>query len=339
MVVGALQLVAPGSVSAQATPSRPGGTQAAAPSSAAAPQAMRHVFGRVLHPAGKALEPVRNEWVTLHRVGSDTAAPMDSLRTDSDGRFAFAYRPHGSRDAVYFLSASYEGIAYFSQPLAESTVKGAQAEIMVFDTTSRPVPLHVRGRHLVVSAPTAEGWRGVVEVFELANDSSVTLVSRVGIGDRPSWSVDLPTDARQFRVGQGDISADAVTVAAHRAQVFAPFAPGLKQLSFAYELPAAAFPLKRVLPTGATVLEALVEEPGARVEAPKMRQVDPVVVEGRSFARYLAQDVPADAVIRVSVPALIGNQRSFYFALVLAVVGAAMLGALAYAAASRPARE
>ena len=42
---------------------------------------------------------------------------------------------------------------------------------------------------LVVSAPTADGWRGVVEVFELANDSSVTLVSRVGIGDRPSWSV------------------------------------------------------------------------------------------------------------------------------------------------------
>ena len=77
------------------------------------------------------------------------------------------------------------------------------------------------------------------------------------------------------------------------AQVFAPFAPGLKQLSFAYELPLSAFPLTRTLPTGATVLEALVEEPGARVEAPKMRQVDPVIVEGRSFARYLAQDVPA----------------------------------------------
>jgi hypothetical protein len=215
-------------------------------------------------------------------------------------------------------------------------VQGADAEITVFDTTSHPIPLHVRGRHLVVSAPSADGWRDVVEVFELANDSSLTLVSLGGSGDRPVWAVDLPAQARHFRVGQGDVSADAVAVVRQSAEVFAPFAPGLKQLSFTYQLPTAAFPLARALTAGATVLEVLVEEPGARAEAPRMRQVASVAVEGRSFARYLAQDVPAASVVRVTVPLVLGNKRTLYFVLVVTAIGAAMLGALAHAYAWRP---
>jgi hypothetical protein len=220
--------------------------------------------------------------------------------------------------------------------LTHPVVSGADAEIIVFDTTSHPIPLHVKGRHLVVAAPTADGWRDVVEVFELANDSSLTLVSRGGAGDHPAWAVDLPAEARQFRVGQGDISADAVAVVRNTAQVFAPFAPGLKQLSFNYQLPADAFPLARTLTAGATVLEVLVEEPGARVEAPRVRQVNSVAMEGRAFARYLAQDVPANAVVRVSVPLVLGSRRTLYIALVVTVIGAAMLGALAHAYAWRP---
>src|ERR687886_1973844 len=99
-------------------------------------------------------------------------------------------------------------MAYFSAPLRAPRVPGTDAELTVYDTTSGPLPLHVRGRHIVVSSPRASGAREVVEVYELANDSSLTLVSPDDA--RPTWSTVIPAAARDFEVGQGDVSRSAV---------------------------------------------------------------------------------------------------------------------------------
>jgi hypothetical protein len=272
---------------------------------------------------------VAGQMVTLHRVGPDSAGPLDSVRAGSDGRFSFRYQRTGSGDAVYFVSATYDGIAYFSQPLRRPVETGEVSEITVFDTTSHPVPIHVRGRHLIVSAPNVSTLRSVVEVFELSNDSSVTMISRDTRG--PTWQSMLPTGVEDFHGEQGDVPADAIATARGRAQVFAPFAPGLKQLSFGYALPATAFPVRLPVGNPTSVLEVLLEEPGARVEAPGLREVNPVAVSGRTFRRYLAQDVPAAAVVRIMIPAAARNIRPLFIAAVLASLGAVMLGALAYA--------
>ncbi len=291
----------------------------------------RHVYGRVVHPAGQTLAPIGGQRVILHRVGSDTAGPIDSVRTGADGRYSFLYRPRGARDAVYFASTTYDGIAYLSQPLSAAVVRGDEAEIMVYDTTSHTIPLRVRGRHLVVSLPAPTGRRSVVEVFELSNDTSVTVVSPGTGTDRPTWSLPLPPGAQGVQVGQGDISADAVSVQGNRIDVFAPFAPGLKQMSFSYSLPPALFPLARALPSGAIVFEVLLEEAGARASGIPFRPEAPVTVEGRMFRRFIAQDVPAGAVLRVRVPVIFTNSRTLYIAVVVTVLGAVMLGALALA--------
>jgi hypothetical protein len=296
----------------------------------------RRVEGRVLRPVAKTLEPIADEWVTLHRVGSDTAGPIDSMRTRADGRFAFHYRTSGVADAVYFVSATYDGIAYLSQPLTRAIVQGAEADITVYDTTTRAIALRVQGRHLVVSAPAATGLRSVVEVFELSNDTSVTVVSAASTTARPTWSVALPPDAQRFQVGQGDVPPDAVTLVRHQVQVFAPFAPGLKQLSFSYTLPSSSFPLVRPLPTGAIVFESLLEEPRARVDAPRLREVAPVAVEGRTFRRYLAQDIPVNSVVRVTVPVVYANRRALYIAVIIIIIGVGMLIGLALAFRRRP---
>jgi hypothetical protein len=292
---------------------------------------LRRVFGRVVHPSGKTVAPVGGERVTLHRVGSDTAGPMDSTQTGSDGRYAFTYRTRGAGDAVYFVSATFDGIAYLSQPLTQAVVRGADAEITVYDTTSRPVPLHVRGRHLVVASPAATGLRSIVEVFELSNDTSVTLVAPTGTGDHPTWSMELPPGAQGFQVGQGDVSADAVSVIGRRVAVYAPIAPGLKQMSFAYTLPPSSFPLARQLPGGPVVLEVLLEEPGARATGVPLRRQPPVTVEGRVFQRFLGQDIGSGAILRVNVPVVFSNRRQLYIAVIVIVLGAVMLGALAFA--------
>ena len=107
------------------------------------------------------MDSVSGVWVVLHRVGPDRAGPLDSVKTDSRGRYSFNYARSGSEDAIYFVSASYDGIAYFTPPLAEGKVGGDDGEVTVFDTTSSRVPISLRGHHVIVSAVDANALRGM----------------------------------------------------------------------------------------------------------------------------------------------------------------------------------
>lgn len=304
---------------------------------------MRHVAGRVTHPVGDSIQAAAGSWVTIHRVGPDSAGPIDSTRTDAAGRYSFRYRAWGSERAIYFVSVSYHGIAYFSQPLQKADVSGDDAEITVFDTTSARVPLTVRGRHLIVLAPRAGAdRREVVEVYELSNDTTVTRISggaRSGQGVTPTWTAVVPAGVREFRVGEGDVAPDAVRLADGRVELFAPLAPGLKQVSFAYTLPAGDFPLRVPLEQPTSVLEVLVEGASGAASGARLREVNPVVQGGHNFRRFLAEDAPAAAVASISFPPLAtAGSRSIWVALVVALAGAVMLVALAVAQRRRTVR-
>jgi hypothetical protein len=136
----------------------------------------------------------------------------------------------------------------------------------------------------------------------------------------------------EFQVGQGDISPSAVRAENDSVVVVAPFAPGLKQLSYAYRLPPASFPLAIPLLHDVMVLEVLLEEPTATVQGAKLKPEQAVSVQGRTFARWLAHDVPANAVLRITVAAAArrGLGKRWLAALAMAIA-LAMLLALALA--------
>ena len=306
----------------------------AAPDTSSAP---RLVSGRIVRPGTNGMLPVPGIWVTLHRVGSDTAGPVDSMRAGPGGRYAFRYHRTGSADAVYFVSASYDGIAYFSLPLLKVRVTGTDGEVTVFDTTSGPIPLHVRGRHIVIAAPSVDGSREIVEVYELTNDSSLTVISADDA--HPTWTARLPPGARGFSAGQSDVSVQAIREQQGVIGVTAPFAPGLKQISFAYHVPAAALPLRIALDHAATVLEVLTEEPTVKVTGARLAQVAPVSIDGRTFQRFTAQDVPEGAAIQVDAP--VAGEPPVDRRLVIGIssaVGALMLLALVWVAVRAPRR-
>jgi hypothetical protein len=293
------------------------------------------VTGRVLRPVADSMRGVAGAWVVLHRVGADRSGPLDSIRTARDGGFVIRYTPSGTGDAIYFVSATHHGIAYFSPPLDPARPVDV-AELAVFDTTSAPVPIHVRGRHVVVAASEDDGKREIVEVFELANDSSVT---RVAAGEEPVWSAVLPEAASDIRVGQSDLSEDAIRTDSGRVRVYAPLAPGIKQLSYAYRLEARAFPLSLPLEARAGVLEVLLEEPNATAVAPGLERVDPVTVESRTFNRFLAQEVAQGGVLRIQLPrGSLGARRAWVVAMI-ASIAAAMTFVLLRAARSAKGAE
>jgi hypothetical protein len=231
------------------------------------------------------------------------------------------------------VSASYDGIAYFTPPLSEGRVTGEDGEIAVFDTTSHRVPVSVRGHHVVVSAVDANGFRSVVEVYDLSNDTSVTRISPTDTRKDATWETHVTAGATNFRVSQGDIPASAVAFTNGVVDVYAPLAPGIKQLSFSYLLPAKSFPLSLPLEKATQIYEIMIEEKAGNVSGPHLREVDPVTVDERNFRRFLASDMPENSVAVIDLPAP-PPTRSIdprYLVVITLVIGGAMVLALARA--------
>lgn len=298
-------------------------------------QEARTFGGRITRPGrGTAQLPVAGEWIVLHRVGVDAAAPLDSMRTRSDGTYAFSYRATGDTNAVYFVSTMRGGVAYFSQPTREARVRGGTADIVVFDTTSTPIDITIRARHVIVTVPDSAGAnRTVIEVYELSNDSTRTRVP--GAQQRPTFEVPIPAGVTTVTGGQGDISPDAIRADDGRVRVWAPIAPGLKQLSFSYELPVSQTELIIAVEGNVPVMEVLVENPRGSAVGAELVEVEPVSVEGRPFKRFLAQNVVGPTTAVISSPRATAATRRMRVLLVVVGIGASMLLGLGMAFARK----
>lgn len=269
--------------------------------------------------------PAVGTWVTLHRVGKDTAGPIDSIRTDAQGHYRFRWMPFGSADGVYFASTTWGGIAYFTPPLRSVESSGDAAEITVFDTTSVRFQLTVKGRHLIVGKSDTTQFRTVIEVFELSNDSLRTLVATDTTSPMPTWSISIPASAIDVRANEGEISPDAFVAASGRVSVYAPIAPGIKQVAFSYKVPNSSFPLSMRAEGGAVVFEVLLEEPEGFVTGQGFANVDPVTLEGRNFRRFLSQDVRPNAELIIELPSSGAPARNLYIAGLLVAIGLLMM--------------
>jgi hypothetical protein len=294
--------------------------------SRAAPAQPSIVEGRVVRPAITGEVPVPGVVVTIHRVGADSSGAIDSMRTDARGAYRFAYRRFGNPEAIYFVAAVYRGIAYFSPPMRAAIVRGDEAEIVVFDTTTSPVRFTVQGHHYVIGAPRPTGLRDIVEVYEISNDTVVTAIGRDSLS--PVWTAPLPRAAMSFTPANSDVSASSLRARDGRVELVAPFAPGVKQLSWSYTLDARAFPLEITLDRPNALLEVLVEEPGAQVRAASLRSQGTATTEGRTFKRFLAQNAPEGERVRIEVPSTAAAARSTVVIALLVAASLAMIGAL-----------
>jgi hypothetical protein len=314
-------LIAPAALMAQAAQAVPG---AKSTHTIVAPREARGLVQRV---TAKGESPVAGNWVVLHRVGKDVAAPIDSVRTDGSGRFSFRYRPTGDSTALYFIAASYSGIAYFTPPLRKPVVSGGDADLLVYDTTSNPLPISVRGHHVIVTAPDTGRGRMIIEVFELSNDAPMTRVA--GTPEKATFETMMPDGATSAAATDGDIPAESVKFEQGRARVFAPIAPGVKQLSFHYRLPLSKAPISIPSLAPSAVLEVLVEDVQGSASGAKLKKMASVNLEGRPFKRFLAQDTPQNSVVTVLAPTQVGSAFNTRMAFVIIAVGTVMLAGLA----------
>jgi hypothetical protein len=270
--------------------------------------------------AGKT-QPVAGAWVVLHRVARDKSGPLDSVRSDAWGRFAFRYTPVGT-SAVYFASAMYAGVAYFTSPFTSDSASRTGAELTVFDTTSVGLRVATRSRHIIVYAADSAGLCRISEVFWLENTGTRT---RVPAGRDASWQSLLPAGAVGVHVDDGDVAEQAVKVRDNRLEVFAPFPPGLRTLQVSYQVAAAHFPLTVPVPDSLAALEVLAERPEVRAIGATLAPQAAVSVSERQFQRFLAHDVAAGATFVISATGGASATRGVYVAVLVALAALTLL--------------
>jgi hypothetical protein len=277
--------------------------------------------GRVLTPDSL---PVAGARVVLHQVGRALQGPLDSLRTDHRGRFRFRFR--SDTTALYLLSARHAGIEYFSSPVHTNPERPDTAiRIAVYDT-STTVPVSLEARHLVLTRPGEDGSRSVLDLLILRNDGQRTRVAPDS--SRPSWSGLLPRGTIGLELGESDVSPDAITRKGDSLIVTAPLAPGEKQITVQYIVPAGLEELELQFTEPAAMVNVLAEEKGILVSGGTLAVSDSQVLQGRSFRRWTGL-VPTGGSLRVALP---GRERApkWVLAALVAAVGLVLAAAAWY---------
>jgi hypothetical protein len=254
---------------------------------------------------------------------------VDSTRSDRQGRFRFNFRPDSG--AFYLISARYAGIEYFSPPLATNPAKpDTGLRIVVYDTSSA-APVTLDARHLVVTRPGGEGGaRSVLDLLVLRNEGTRTRVAPDTV--RGSWGTSLPRGTVGLQLSEGDVSAAAVTRTGDSLILASALAPGEKQLTLQYQIPADQQVIELPVQKGLS-LNVLAEEPTVRVSAPGIAPVDTQVIQDRIFRRWTGT-IAATGILRVTVPGLL-RPPSWLLPGLIALLALGLLGAGWYGVGSR----
>lgn len=250
--------------------------------------------GAVLRPDSTAVPGAR---VVLHQVGRVLQGPLDSTRTDQRGRFRFSFRPDTS--ALYLLSVRHAGIEYFSPPVHTNPERpDTTIRIIAYDTSST-APVLLEARHLVLTRPGEDGSRSALDLVVLLNSGQRTRVAPDSAGI--SWGGLLPQGTMGLEVGESDVSPDAVTRRGDSLLVAAPLAPGEKQVTVQYVIPAGRKDLQLRFTQPVSMVNVLAEENEIVVSGGSLTLADSQVLQGRSFRRWTGA-MPAGGTLRVALP-------------------------------------
>jgi hypothetical protein len=271
---------------------------------------------------GDDVVPVPGARVVLHRIGTEQG-PVDSVLADARGEFRFQLRSTESDSAHYLITSSRHGVAYVAQLGRVADLDTASADLLVFDTTSVPVPTTVVHRHLLVMAPALGAERRVLEVYGIANDSSVTRVSAGA--SSPVWTARLPSGANGFVAGAVGANPHSLSVQDGEVKMYGPLAPGVHEIEFSYTLPHSSFPLESAVQSGTEWLEVILEEAGATALGPGLVDEGVLNLIGKNFYHHYTALSTDSGTIIINVPEGAPFTLASYLTVVVSVVGAAML--------------
>lgn len=302
-------------------------------------QAQQDVFGvqvvgsltGTLYIAGV---PADTGTVTLHRVSPEEASSLDSIQVGPGGAFEFNLPnlPIPGSGEVFFAATRYDGIVYPGVMITDPAQLDEEYRVDGYSTrrVSGDLAFGVSRREMyLMEGP--RGWQ-VLDVLEIANPDSVTLVPEAGAA---VWRYPLPETAlapRLIQMGpvQGQVEFEGSTLVASN-----PVVPAQNYYLIQYDLESIEFDLPMPGSTGLAQLmydtpmdaEGVSSGPELRVEG--LARTDPGQVEfGANAAYWVGQDL-LNQTVRIRLGTGSGTDPAVWIwlavALTLCTVGAGTL--------------
>jgi hypothetical protein len=172
----------------------------------------------------------------------------------------------------------------------------------------------------VISRLGPDGTRGVLEIVGVSNSSDRTRVS--GDTSRAVWGIALPSGTSTVRPGQGDFSPEALVIRHDSVLLYAPVAPGEKQVVFSYALPSNVRRLPLRFDEPVAEVNVLLEDEEAQVSGGPLSRADTQVIEGRTFRRWSGA-MPAAGTLLIVFPGL--GSPTWLLPALVSVIGAGLL--------------
>jgi hypothetical protein len=239
------------------------------------------VAGRVVRVVAGDTVAAAGAMVVLHGITPTVQGPVDSVRSDAEGRFRL--RAPADTATILLVSARWGGIEYFSVPLDRGSAAADTPVQVVVADTSTAAPVALLSRHLVIGAPAADGTRNAVDLFILANTGTRTRVAVDSV--TPTWRLVLPPNVANVVIGESDFADDVMHLHGDTLELTAAIPPGQRQILVNYQVPPAT--RRMVVPYGeaAPLANILLEEDDAEVVG-VLARADTASVDGRRYTRW-----------------------------------------------------
>ena len=252
--------------------------------------------------------------------------------------------PSQARVTVRHADVPYQavtGLLHADQP-------NQSIEVVVYETTSKPVDWHVLMRHVMVQ-PTPDGLQAM-EMFVIRNPSDRAYISEPGPdGQRTSISLTVPPHAAQV-AASGMFDECCAKVEPGKLTSTQALVPGNTQVRMGYVVPAqnGKTTLELTAPAPVAVLSVFLPEKGPEVQTQGLQAGEPLKRGDSRMRTYRAGEMePGQTVSLVIGPAAggpgagggIGGPVAGHEALIMIAAGALVLIALAGLAALRRKRR
>jgi len=246
--------------------------------------------------------PVSDRMVVLHAVNLEGGRPIDSVATDSEGRYSLR-DPARDTTASYLVSVEHHGIGYFSQPISAvgSTVAVAST-LVVYDTSYTEPDISLVERDIIIRSPASDGTRRVVELLVLGNSGFFTRIATDSTA--PVWQGAIPAAAIQFEIDQSDVGRQTVYRNGDSVAVVAALPPGEKQVLLSYIIPAGVQQLPIPLDHPVERMNVLLEDSSSVITAGPLQFQGLQQLDQISFFLYKADSVlqGTEVAVRLAGP-------------------------------------
>jgi hypothetical protein len=184
--------------------------------------------------SGRDSTAVPGSVVLMHRVTAVAGEVVDSVESDSRGRFSLSMDSGDDQGTLYAVAALNDGISYFGPALHPGMEPPNPYTIVVYETETIDGPLpdsRIMLRHVVVS-PSAHGLLQVTEVVDVAGVPNRALATTSPAD--PMWTVELPAGVQSWTPMAGGLPPEAMSLVGNRLEVRAKLPPTGMRVAFSY---------------------------------------------------------------------------------------------------------